>query len=103
MEKLVCSICGYTGNQKRFKRKAINDHFDNAIQIWCPTNKCITENKDKRVVPAGCIRNWWIEYGGWFTIEEKPKVVDMETVRALHRAKQLRDIGLQMIHEEKEK
>lgn len=100
MDKLVCSICGYTGNQKRFRYKEINAHFDNAIEVWCPTNKCISENKEKRVVPKGCVKNWWLDYGGWCTIEERPKVINIETVRSIHRAKQLRDIALEMLKNE---
>lgn len=99
MEKLVCSLCGYEGNQKKFKYKDINEHFDKAIQVWCPRN-CCKEQYD-RTVPEGCICNYWYEYGGWHTIEEKPKIIDFEYAKSFHKAKMLRDYGMQMVKNKK--
>jgi len=99
MDKLVCSICGYVGNQKRFRNTEINEHFDNAKEVWCPTNKCIEENKDKRIIPKGYVKNWWYEYGGWCTVEEEPKIIDIETVKSIQKAKHILDIGLQILKE----
>lgn len=99
IEKLVCSICGYTGNQKKFKFTDINKHFDNAKEIWCPTNKCIEENKNKRIIPNRCVKNCWYEYCGWYTIEEKPKVVDLKNIKSIQRARQFRDMGIQILKE----
>lgn len=100
MYKLVCSICGYVGNQKRFKYKDINIHFENAIEIWCPTNKCISENKEKRIVPNGYIKTCWHDYCGWYAIEERHKILDIDTAKSIQKAKQLREIGIQMLKEQ---
>lgn len=101
MEKLICSVCGYIGNQKKFKYKDINEHFDNAIEVWCPTNKCKEENGDKRIIPKGCVCNWWYDYNGWYTIEKKPKIIDIETAKSIKKAEMLRDIGMQILQEER--
>lgn len=98
MEKLVCSLCGYESNQKKFKEKDINEHFDNASQVWCPRNVCKENNKEKRIVPEGYICNYWYSYGGWCTLE-KDKVIDFETAKAIYRAKKLRDKGLKIIQD----
>lgn len=94
MEKLVCSICGYTSEQKKFRYSDINKHFDNAEAIWCPTNKCKELNKDKRIVPKGYICNCWYEYNGWSTLERQSKIMDIETARSIQRAKSILERGL---------
>lgn len=73
MDKLVCSISGYVGNQKRFKYKDINKHFENAKEIGCLTNKCTSENKEKRII---------------------------DTAKSIQKAKQLREIGIQTLKEQ---
>jgi ribosomal protein L37E len=38
MNKLVCSICGFTSEQKKFKWSDINERFDKAIKRYWITN-----------------------------------------------------------------
>lgn len=97
MEKLVCSLCGYEGTQKRFKYKDINEHFEKAQEVWCPRNCC--KEKYSRVVPNGYICNWWHEYGGWYTLEKESKIIDFEVAKSIQRAKMLRGIGVSMLNE----
>lgn len=99
MNKLICSLCGFTSEQKKFKWSDINKHFDNAKEVWCPTNKCKEANKQKRIVPKGYICNHWYDYDGWCTIEEKPKIIDINTAKSIQKAKWLRDRGMQILRE----
>ena len=97
MDTLKCSICGFESKRKKFQYDDINEHFDNAIEVWCPTKKCQETYPERRVVPPGCKKNWWHEYEGFYTIEKAPKIIELESVRSIARAKMIRDIGLQMI------
>lgn len=97
MDKLVCDLCGWKSNQKRFKFEDINKHFENAKYVWCPRNCC--KEQFERIISKGYVCNWWYDYGGWYTVEERPKIISMDTVRAIQRARQIRDIGMQMLNE----
>ena len=102
MEKLVCSLCGYESPQRKFKFPEINEHFDRAVQVWCPLNKCKKENKDKRVSPAGCYTTWWYDYGGWSTVEKISDIDDFELYVGFKRAKLIQEYGLEMLKKQKE-
>ena len=97
MEKLVCSLCGYEGGQKRFKFKNINEHFDKAQEVWCPRNCC--KEKYSRVVPDGYVCNMWLDYGGWYTLERRSNIIDFEEIKSIQRARAIRDIGLAQLKE----
>ena len=99
MDRLVCSVCGFTGKQRKFKWLDINEHFDRAKEVWCPTNKCKENNKNKRIVPNGHVCNCWYDYGGWYTIEEQPKIIDIDEAKSIQKAKILRDMGMQILQE----
>lgn len=98
MDKLMCSLCGWESNQKKFKDNDINKHFESAYQIWCPRNCC--KEQYNRDVPQGYVCNWWYDYGGWYTIEKKPKIISIDEIRSIQKAKMLRDIGLQIMQRE---
>lgn len=100
MKELVCSVCGCVSNQKKFRHSSINKHFNNAEEIWCPTKKCRENNKEKRVIPDGYICNCWMDYGGWYTIEKKPKITNINTAESIQKAKSLKEIGLQILQEQ---
>jgi len=97
MDKLVCSLCGWESPQKRFKFKEINEHFENAYQIWCPRN-CCREQYDHSI-PKGYILQYWYDYGGWQTLEKKSKIIDIDFAKSVKKAKMIRDIGVQMLKE----
>lgn len=99
MDRLVCSVCGFTDKQRKFKWLDINEHFDRAKEVWCPTNKCKENNKNKRIVPKGYVCNCWYEYSGWYTIEEQPKIIDIDEAKSIQKAKRLRDMGMQILQE----
>jgi len=98
MNKLVCSLCGWESPQKRFKYKDINEHFEKAYQVRCPRN-CCREQYD-HTIPKGYVRQFWYEYGGRETIEEKPRVIDIDTARSIRKAKMLRNVGLKILQQE---
>jgi len=97
MVSMKCSLCGWESNQKRFKYKDINKHFENAIQIRCPRNYC--KEQYDHSVPKDCICNTWYDYGGWETIEKRSNVISIEDYKAIKRAKEILNIGLQIISE----
>ena len=97
MDKLKCSICGYESKRKKFQYDDINEHFSNAIEVWCPTKKCQETYPERRIVPPGCKKSWWPDYEGFYTIEKAPKISDFEYAQSIARAKIIRDTGLQMI------
>jgi hypothetical protein len=46
-------------------------------------------------VPKGYVCNVWYDYGECCTIEE---ITDIETARSIKKAKQIRDIGVQILN-----
>ena len=85
MDHLTCSLCGWTSPQKRFPDKAVNRHFDNAVAIWCPRSEC--QEHYPHEVPRDCVQHQWQSYGGWITIEPKPKVVSIKDWKRAQQAK----------------
>ena len=97
-----CSLCGWTDNRKKpYPYDDINEHFINAKEIWCPRNIC--KETYERKVPDGYVCNWWYDYNGWYTLEEKPKAIDFATAKAVHRARQIKDAALCIIMNKQEK
>lgn len=101
MDKLECSLCGWKSGQKRFKYKEINKHFENAVQVWCPRKIC--QEQYGRNIPAGCECNYWSEYSGWCTVEKKPKIIPIEHVQGVMRARRILEAGLKMMEQEENK
>lgn len=94
---LKCSLCGYVSSQKKFPYKDINQHFENAIQIWCPLNLC--KKSHQRIVPDGCVCHEWYDYGEWCTL----KPATLEEMIAIQRAKWLVEQGKELIAKEEER
>ena len=100
-EPFKCSLCGWTDNRKKpYPYENVNEHFINAEAIWCPRNAC--KEAFERVVPQGYVLNEWHDYGGWYTLEKQTNVIDIETARAVLRAKEIKRIGLEMLRSQKE-
>ncbi|WP_086339035.1 hypothetical protein [Enterococcus sp. 5B3_DIV0040] len=94
-EPFQCSLCGWTDNRKKpYPYEDINEHFINAEAIWCPRNSC--KERYERTIPKGYVCNWWYAYNGWYTLEKEPKILAIDFVRSLHKAKELRRIGLEI-------
>jgi len=99
LKQLKCDLCGWTSQRKRFPLKELNEHFEHALQIRCPRNIC--HEQYDHSVPKGYVVHTWYDYGGWETVEKKPKVVSIDETYHRAHAKWILEEGLRQMEEEK--
>ena len=92
-----CSLCGVIYNRWKRVYPTISKHFEEALYVWCPMNRC--KEKYPRVVPEGYILKWWYDYDGWYTVGKRQPLTPEQQMHA-ERAKDILRRGLEQLHQQ---
>lgn len=116
MFKLICDYCVFEQTIKKKIDKYTYFELTHCKSLWCPCNKCKEQNPRPQQIEKGFVKHGWVlgewdcllteedaayvqphqNYGSWSKIVNPT----IEEGKSLLRAKQLRDIGLQILKEE---
>nr|WP_292162779.1 hypothetical protein [Butyrivibrio sp.] len=116
MFTLICDYCGFEQTIKKKIDKYTYFELTHCKSLWCPCNKCKEQNPRPQQIEKGFVKHGWVlgewdcllteedaayvqphqNYGSWSKIVNPT----IEECKSLLRAKQLRDIGLQILKEE---
>lgn len=110
---LKCEFCGYEQVIKRRIDKYTYYELTHCKHLWCPCNKCKEQHLRPQKFPNDEVMHGWV-FGEWdcvldikdatyvyphqnYGIWSKAVIPTIEDCRSLVRARQLRDLGLQML------
>lgn len=115
MLTLKCEYCGFEQTVKKRIDKYTYFELTHCKHLWCPCNKCKEQNPRPKQIEKGLVKHGWVlgewdcllteedaayvqphqNYGSWSKIINPT----IEECRSLLRARQLKDIGLQLLQE----
>lgn len=113
MFTLICDYCGFEQTMKKKIDKYTYFELTHCKSLWCPCNKCKEQNPRPRQIEKGFVKHGWV-LGEWdclLTEEDAAyvqphqnygiwsKIINptIEEYKSLLRAKQLKNIGLQIL------